>query len=74
VPIAHVLTNFDCGHHAEIDVSIDDDIVVPPTVRGLGRCPDCMSEDRLIAISGVAPRSAGRELVLDSILMMPVEG
>jgi hypothetical protein len=54
-------------------VSVDGDVTVPDLVRGLGQCPTCMSEERLIAISGVAPHPGGRELVLDSILMMPID-
>jgi hypothetical protein len=33
-----------------------------------------MGEEHVIAVSGVAPQPGGKELVLDSILMMPIEG
>ena len=69
---ATVHTNFDCKHEKDIDVSIDDDVVVPASVRGLGKCPDCMTEENVIPISGVAPQPGGKELVLDSIMMMPI--
>ncbi len=69
-----VHTLFDCKHKKDIDVSIDDDVVVPDTVRGVGKCPDCMEEDKVIAISGVAPGPGGRVLTLDSIMMIAVEG
>jgi hypothetical protein len=72
--VTRVHTRFDCKHEAEIEVSIDDDIRVPDVVRGLGQCPDCMGEEHVIAVSGVAPQAGGQALVLDSILMMPVEG
>lgn len=70
----HVHTLFDCTHERDIRVSLDDDVEIPPTVRGLGQCPDCMGEARLIAISGVAPQPGGQRLVLDSIMMLPIEG
>jgi hypothetical protein len=69
-----VSTLFDCGHRTDVTVSLDTDVTVPELVRGLGQCPACMSEGRLVAISGVAPQRGGRQLVLDSILMMPVDG
>ena len=72
--MARVHTRFDCQHEAEVDVSIDDDITIPEVVRGLGQCPECMGERHLIAVSGVAPQPGGQQLVLDSILMMPIEG
>jgi hypothetical protein len=71
---AKVHTLFDCRHEADINVSIDDDVEVPEMVRGLGQCPACSGEEHLIAISGVAPQAGGRRLVLDSILMIPIEG
>ncbi|MBV9280043.1 MAG: hypothetical protein JOZ41_08185 [Chloroflexi bacterium] len=74
MPRRVVPTLFDCGHRADVKVSVDGDVTVPDLVRGLGQCPACMSEERLIAISGVAPQPGGRELVLDSILMMPIDG
>lgn len=69
-----VRTLFDCQHETDVEVSIDDDIAVPEVVRGLGQCPDCMGEPHVIAVSGVAPQPGGQQLVLDSILMMPIEG
>lgn len=72
--MTRVHTQFDCTHETDIEVAIDEDVSVPKMVRGLGQCPDCMGEHNLIAISGVAPQRGGSQLVLDSILMMPVEG
>jgi hypothetical protein len=72
--LARVYTVFDCKHEKEIEVSIDDDIVVPESVRGLGSCPDCKGEQHVVAISGVAPQPGGQQLVLESILMMEIEG
>ncbi|MDQ2744597.1 MAG: hypothetical protein M3Z66_20200 [Chloroflexota bacterium] len=69
-----VHTLFDCKHEKDIEVRLDDDVVVPGTVRGIGKCPDCMEEDQLIAISGVAPGPGGRVLTLDSIMMIAIEG
>jgi hypothetical protein len=70
--IARVHTVFACKHERDIEVSIDDDVEVPESVRGLGKCPDCTGQENLIAVSGVAPKPGGREVVLDSIMMMPV--
>jgi len=72
--MARVRTRFDCKHETDIDVAVDRDITIPDVVRGLGQCPDCMGEEHVIAVSGVAPQPGGQELVLDSILMMPIEG
>ena len=72
--VTRVHALFDCKHETDVDVSIDPDVRIPNAVRGLGQCPDCMGEQHLIAVSGVAPQAGGRELVLDSILMMPIEG
>jgi hypothetical protein len=72
--VARVHTRFDCQHETDIDVSVDRDVTIPEVVRGLGQCPACMGEERVRAVSGVAPQSGGKELVLDSILMMPIEG
>lgn len=72
--MATVQTQFDCGHQVSVDVSIDDDVIVPETVRGLGRCYACQGADNLVSISGVAPQPGGKQLVLDSIMLMPVEG
>jgi hypothetical protein len=70
--VATVHTVFDCKHEKEIDVDIDDDVEVPASVRGLGQCPDCIGEPNLVPVSGVAPKPGGQELVLDSIMMIPV--
>ncbi len=69
---AQVNTLFDCKHESVIDVSIDDDVEIPATVRGLGKCPQCRGEGNLIAVAGVAPKPGGREVALDSIMMMPI--
>ena len=71
--MARIHTVFDCQHEADLDVSIDDDVEVPASVRGLGQCPSCMSEERVIPISGVAPQPGGR-VVVDSIMLIPIEG
>lgn len=71
--MTRVHTEFDCGHTHEIDVDIDEDVRVPEQVRGLGKCPDCMTEEKIVPISGVAPGPGGRDLVLDSILMIPIQ-
>lgn len=68
-----VHTRFDCKHEADIEVTIDDDVVVPNEVRGLGKCPACAGQHHVVPVSGVAPQPGGRPLVLDSILMMPLE-
>jgi len=67
-----VQTRFDCGHTTTVAVNVDEDVGIPPEVRGLGKCADCMDEDNLIAISGVQPQASGT-LTLDSIFLMPVE-
>lgn len=72
--MARVHTVFDCKHETEIEVSVDDDVTIPEQVRGLGQCPDCMGEAQVVPVSGVAPQPGGKELVLDSILMIPIEG
>ena len=74
MPRRRVHTRFDCTHETDVDVSIEDDVEIPDSVRGLGQCPDCMGEPRVIAVAGVAPQTGGRTLILDSILMMPIEG
>lgn len=66
-----VHTVFDCKHEHDIDVRIEDDVRIPSQVRGLGKCPDCQGAEGMIPITGVAPGPGGKELVLDSILMMP---
>ena len=67
-----VHTVFDCKHEREIDVDVDSDTVVPSSVRGLGQCPECMGEANVVPVSGVVPQPGGNEIVLDSILMIPV--
>lgn len=68
-----VHTRFDCAHESDVEISIEDDVEIPGTVRGLGKCPDCTGETRAIPVAGVAPQAGGR-LVLDSVLMMSIEG
>jgi hypothetical protein len=67
-----VNTLFDCKHEVIVDVRIDDDVIVPAQVRGLGQCPDCMGEETAVPVSGVAPQPGGRDLVLDSIMLIPI--
>jgi hypothetical protein len=69
---AQVNTRFDCKHETVVEVDVDDDTEIPATVRGLGKCPNCRGEGNWIAISGVAPKAGGREVVLDSIHIMPM--
>ena len=69
--MAIVHTIFDCKHEHDIEVSIEDDVEIPASVRGLGKCPQCTGGTDMIAISGVAPKPGGTQVVLDSILMMP---
>lgn len=69
-----VHTVFDCKHEQDLEVQIEDDVIIPASVRGLGKCPTCKGEVNSVPIAGVAPGADGRELVLDSILMMPVDG
>lgn len=57
-----------------VDVSVDDDVTVPDSVRGLGKCPDCTGRLNSIPVSGVAPQADGQHLILDSIMMMPIDG
>lgn len=70
--MARVHTAFDCKHEHDVEVDVDDDVEIPASVRGLGKCPDCMAEERVIAVAGVAPQPGGQRVVLDSILMMPI--
>jgi hypothetical protein len=72
MPQVHAL--FDCKHETDVEISIEDDVHIPERVRGLGQCPACMGEERVITIPGVAPQPGGRELVLDSVMVMAVEG
>jgi hypothetical protein len=67
-----VNTLFDCKHETIVEVRIDDDVIVPARVRGLGQCPDCMGEESAVPISGVAPQPGGKDLVLDSIMLIPI--
>jgi hypothetical protein len=71
--MAKVRALFDqCKHEKVIDVDVDADAEIPELVRGLGRCPDCMEGERIVAIAGIAPKPGGKEVVVDSILMMPI--
>jgi hypothetical protein len=73
VEMAQVRTLFDgCKHVKVIDVDVDPDTEIPAQVRGLGLCPDCMEEENVVPVSGVAPKPGGKQVVLDSILMMPI--
>ena len=72
MPTMAVKTNFDCKHTTSVNVELDNDVYIPAEVHGLGKCPECMEEDNLVAISGVQPTASGT-LVLDSIFLMPVE-
>lgn len=72
--MVRVHTVFDCKHEHDLDVSIDDDVIVPATVRGLGKCPTCTGADHSVPVSGVEPQDGGKRLVLDSVLMIPIEG
>jgi hypothetical protein len=66
-----VHTVFDCKHERDVEIRIEDDVVIPEQVRGLGKCPACQGVEGMVPITGVAPGPGGKELVLDSILMMP---
>jgi hypothetical protein len=73
IDMAQVKTLFDeCKHEKMIEVDVDPDTEIPEQVRGLGLCPDCMEEENIVPISGVAPKPGGKQVVLDSILMMPI--
>lgn len=72
--MALVHTVFDCKHERDLEVAVDDDVIVPPSVRGLGKCPACTGQEHAIPVSGVQPQAGGQQLVLDSILMIPLEG
>lgn len=67
-----VHTVFDCAHDKMIEVSVDEDTEIPASVRGLGKCPDCSGQANLIAVAGITPKPGGRDVVLDSIMMMPL--
>jgi hypothetical protein len=70
--MVQVHTVFDCKHERDIEIRIEDDVVIPEQVRGLGKCPACQGAEDMVPVTGVAPGPGGKELVLDSILMMPV--
>lgn len=70
--MVRVHTVFDCKHETEIDVDIDADVVVPESVRGLGKCGSCIGHDTVVPISGIVPQPGGETVVLDSILLMPI--
>lgn len=69
---ARVNTLFDCKHEKTIEVELDDDVEIPDSVRGLGKCQQCAGHDHMIAVAGIAPSPGGRDVTLDSILMMPM--
>lgn len=69
--MTQVHTRFDCTHEVNLDVSLDDDVEVPPLVRGLGQCAECSGEENLVPVSGVAPQAGGEKLVVDSIMLIP---
>ncbi|GAC1323266.1 MAG: hypothetical protein NVS2B16_04040 [Chloroflexota bacterium] len=71
--MARIHTLFDCKHETDLDVSIENDVEIPSTVRGLGKCPLCVGETHLVPVSGVAPQPGGR-IVVDSIMLIPIEG
>ncbi len=70
--MVNVNTLFDCKHETVVEVQIDDDVVVPAQVRGLGQCPECSGDLSAVPVSGVAPQPGGKQLVLDSIMLIPV--
>lgn len=70
--MVQVHTVFDCKHEQDIEIRIEDDVVIPGEVRGLGKCPECQGIEGMVPVTGVAPGPGGKHLVLDSILMMPV--
>ena len=71
MPTVHTL--FDCKHEKDIELSIEDDVEIPESVRGLGKCPDCTGGANLAAVGGIAPQAGGR-VVLDSIMLIPLGG
>jgi hypothetical protein len=71
--MAQVRARFDqCKHEKVVDVDVDADAEIPELVRGLGRCPDCMDQERVVPVAGIAPKPGGKEVVVDSILMIPI--
>lgn len=69
--MVQVATIFACKHEILIEVDVDDEVRIPETVRGVGKCPACRGETNMIAVSGLAPMAGGKDVVLDSIMMMP---
>jgi hypothetical protein len=69
--MAQVHARFDCKHELDVEVAVDDDVEIPTSVRGLGKCPACTGETKVIPVSGVAPQAGGQRLIVDSIMMMP---
>lgn len=70
--MARVHTVFDCGHDMDVDVDVDDGVRIPESVRGLGKCPDCSGKTNLIPVSGIAPGAGGKDVELDTILMLEI--
>lgn len=66
-----VHTVFDCKHETDLEVSIDEDVEIPSSVRGLGKCPQCVGGGHLVPVSGVAPQPDGR-VIVDSIMLIPI--
>ncbi|MGI8827019.1 MAG: hypothetical protein ACR2JC_15525 [Chloroflexota bacterium] len=71
--MAQVHAAFDCKHEVDLDVPIEDDVEIPACVRGLGKCPDCRDEGRLLPVAGVAPQPGGR-ILADSVMLIPIQG
>jgi hypothetical protein len=69
VPTVHTI--FDCKHQKDIELSIEDDVEIPESVRGLGKCPDCTGALNLSAVGGIAPQPGGR-VVLDSVMLISI--
>jgi hypothetical protein len=72
ITVTLVHTVFQCQHEIDIDVDVDDDTEIPTSVPGLGACPDCKGESNTIPVPGIAPKPGGKDVVLDSILMISV--
>jgi hypothetical protein len=62
---------FDCTHQLDVEVSIEPDVIIPASVRGLGKCPACTQAHNPVPVAGIEPRADG-SVVLDSILMIPI--
>lgn len=69
--MVQVQTVFDCRHERELSVQIENDVVIPDQVRGIGKCPQCRGGGEYYNVAGIAPQSGGKELVLDTIMIMP---